>query len=157
MDPVDPGVMRQPPRAPGSGVITPRMWLGIGLVGIVMACGTLLVLDGSLPGGLIAGTGTLSHAQARAFTTLVLFQLCNVFNARSDTQSAFRGVFRNRWLWGAVVLSLGLHALVIYVPPLQKAFNVSPLTLQDWLLCTGVASTVLWLRELSKLGSTRPE
>ena len=41
-----------------------------------------------------------------AFTTLVLFQLFNVFNARSDERSAFVGLFTNRWLWAAIGLSL---------------------------------------------------
>ena len=47
-----------------------------------------------------------------AFTTLMLFQLFNVFNARSDERSAFVGMFANRWLWAAVGLSLALHAPV---------------------------------------------
>ena len=51
-----------------------------------MAIGTLLVLDASLPGGLIEGTGDLRHAQTMAFTTLMAFQIFNVFNARSDEQ-----------------------------------------------------------------------
>jgi Ca2+-transporting ATPase len=52
--------MRQPPRDPRSGVITPAMWLDIAFVGLVMGAGTLLVLDGSLPGGLLPGSGTLA-------------------------------------------------------------------------------------------------
>jgi hypothetical protein len=50
------------------------------------------MLDSCLPGGLIEGSGTLSYAQTMAFTTLIFFQLFNVLNARSDEQSAFRGV-----------------------------------------------------------------
>ena len=49
--------------------------------------------------GSIEGAGSLRHAQTMAFTTLMLFQLFNVFNARSDEESAFRGLFDNRWLW----------------------------------------------------------
>ena len=86
-----------------------------------------------------------------AFTTLMMFQLFNVFNARSDEQSAFHGLFRNRWLWGALGLSLALHVAVIYVPFLQDAFSTVSLTIADWLQCAAVASSVLWLRELSKL------
>ena len=48
-----------------------------------------------------------------AFTTLMLFQLFNVFNARSDDASAFSGLFTNGWLWAAVGLSLVLHVAVI--------------------------------------------
>ena len=88
-----------------------------------MAVGTLLVLDASLPGGLIEGTGTLRYAQTMAFTTLMLFQLFNVFNARSDERSAFDGLFRNRWLWAAIGLSLLLQVAVVYVPFLQQAFS----------------------------------
>jgi Ca2+-transporting ATPase len=150
VDPGDPGSMSRPPRAKGEGVITRRMWSGIFFVGIVMAVGTLLVLDASLPGGLVAGSGSLLYAQTMAFTTLMLFQLFNVFNARSDEASAFRGLFANRWLWAAVGLSLLAHVAVIYTPFLQQAFSTSPLSGGDWLRCAAVASSVLWLGELGK-------
>jgi Ca2+-transporting ATPase len=64
---------------------------------------------------------------------------------------AFVGLFRNRWLWGAVLLSLLLYTLVVYVPFLQRAFDTVPLGSGDWLRCTLVASSVLLLRELSKV------
>jgi len=86
-----------------------------------------------------------------AFTTLMLFQMFNVFNARSDEQSAFAGLFHNRWLWGALGLSLSLHVAVIYLPFLQNAFSTVSLSGNDWLRCVAVASSVLWLRELSKI------
>src|SRR4029450_3570097 len=92
IDGTDPGLMQRPPRPTGEGVITRRMWAGILFVGAVMAVGTLFVLDADLPGGFVEGRGTLRHAQTLAFTTLVLFQLFNVFNARSDRASAFRGL-----------------------------------------------------------------
>jgi P-type Ca2+ transporter type 2C len=151
VDPADRRIMDQPPRPRGEGVITRRMWAGIFFVGVIMATGTLLVLDASLPGGLIEGSGTLHYAQTMAFTTLTMFQLFNVFNARSDERSAFEGLFSSRWLWGAVGLSLVLHVAVVYVPFLQEAFSTTNLSIGDWLLCAAVASSVVWLRELSKL------
>jgi Ca2+-transporting ATPase len=151
VDPADAGVMNQPPRPQGEGVITRRMWAGILFVGAVMAVGTLIVLDASLPGGLIEGSGGLGYAQTMAFTTLMLFQLFNVLNARSDERSAFSGLFRNHWLWAAIGLSLLLHVAVIYAPFLQEAFSTVSLTAGDWLHCAAVASSVLWLRELSKV------
>ena len=99
------------------------MWAGILFVGVVMAVGTLLVLDAALPGGLIEGDGTVAYAQTMAFTTLMMFQLFNVFNARSDDRSAFAGLFANRWLWAALALSLGLQIAVVYIPVLQAAFS----------------------------------
>jgi Ca2+-transporting ATPase len=91
-----------------------------------------------------------------AFTTLMLGQLFNVFNARSERRSAFRGVFSNPWLWAAVGLSVVMQFAVIYAPFLQRAFSTTGLTGMDWVKCTAVASTVLWAGEARKVaGSLR--
>jgi Ca2+-transporting ATPase len=155
IDPAEPGLMDVPPRNKGEGVITSRMWFGVIFVGVVMAAGTLLMFDASLPGGLVEGSRDLPHAQTMAFTTLMMFQLFNVFNARSDETTAFRGLFSNGWLWSAVGLSLSLHVAVIYTPFLQQAFSTTHLSVADWVLCGVAASSVLWLRELSKLITRR--
>jgi len=131
-------------------VLTAAMWRGIFLVGVIMAIGTLFVLDASLPGGFVDGSGELRYAQTMAFTTLMLFQIFNVFNARSDEQSAFVRLFTNRWLWLAVGGSVVMQVLVVYVPFLQRAFGTTALNGRDWGVCVAVASSVLWLREASK-------
>jgi Ca2+-transporting ATPase len=151
VDPPDDGLMHQPPRAVDERVITPRMWRGIVFVGVIMAAGTLFVLDASLPGGFVAGTGDLRYAQTMAFTTLMLFQIFNVINARSDDRSAFVRLFTNRWLWTAIGGSVVLQALVVHTPFLQRAFGTVGLSGEDWAFCIAVASSVLWLRESSKL------
>ena len=151
LDPPDPDVMKRPPRDPRRAAITPRMWGDIAGIGSVMAVGTLLLMDRALPGGLIPGQGSAAQAQTLAFTTLVLFQLFNVFAARSDTQSAVRGLGRNPWLLLAVLVSFLLQVAVVYWPPLQRAFRTVPLSLGDWLVSLAVSSTVLWLGELRKL------
>jgi Ca2+-transporting ATPase len=155
VDPADPGLMQKPPRPRQEEVVTGPMWRGIFFIGIIMAAGTLFVLDASLPGGIIEGSGTMRYAQTMAFTTLVLFSLFTVFNARSDEQSAFVGLFSNAWLWSAVLLSILLQAAVLYTPVLQQAFSTVSLSAIDWLFCATVASTVLWLREFTKLLSHR--
>jgi P-type Ca2+ transporter type 2C len=155
LDPPDEGLMLQPPRPIGEGVLTPRMWRGIVFVGAIMAAGTLYVLDASLPGGFVAGSGDLRYAQTMAFTTLMLFQIFNVVNARSDDRSAFEQLFTNGWLWAAMAGSVALQVLVVYVPFLQRAFGTIGLDLGDWLFSAAVASTVLWLREASKLIARR--
>jgi Ca2+-transporting ATPase len=101
----------------------------------------------------IEGSGNMRYAQTMAFTTLVFFSFLTVFKARSDKRSAFNGLFSNKWLWGAVLMSLALQATVIYVPLLQQAFSTVPLSAGDWLFCAGVASSVLLLRELTKVFS----
>jgi Ca2+-transporting ATPase len=151
VDPAGEGLMHQPPRPAREGVLTPRMWRGIFFVGIIMAAGTLFVLDLSLPGGFVEGSGSLRYAQTMAFTTLMLFQIVNVVNARSDRTSAFVGLFTNAWLWSAVALSVALQVAVVYVPVLQQAFGTVGLSAGDWLRCIAIASSVLWLREIGKL------
>ena len=150
IDPAESGLMTRPPRPREEGVLTRQMWGGIAFVGAIMAVGTLLVLDAGLPGGFIEGSGTMRYAQSMAFTTMMLFQVFNVLNSRSDEQSAFRGLFSNKWLWIALAVSLLLQVAVIHAPFLQVAFSTQALTLGDWLHCTVVASSVLWLREASK-------
>jgi len=124
-----------------------------------MMVGTIAVLDAYYPGGLFtlfaSGSGPNladeMHARTMAFTTLMMFQLFNVYNCRSTWRSAFSGFFENKWLIAAVSLSLAMHVLVIYVPFLQTAFHTVPLSLRDWAIATGVAATLLFGMEAVKL------
>ena len=151
VDPPDHAVMGKPPRPAGERVITRRMWTGIFFVAVIMAAGTLFVLDASLPGGLVPGSGSMRYAQTMAFTTLMIFQLFNVLNARSDERSAFANLFTNAWLWAAIGLAVLLQLAVVYMPVLSTGVLDSVVEPWDWLKCTAVASSVLWLREISKL------
>ena len=97
----------------------------------------------------------MSEARTAAFTVLVLAQLFNCFNSRSERASAFRGLFDSPLLWAAVGVSVRLQVLVVSVPFLNTAFETQPLSLVDWLLCLGMASAVLWVDELRKLIAQR--
>jgi Ca2+-transporting ATPase len=151
VDPVDPGLMRRAPRDPGVGVITRTMWAGIALAALVIAAGTLAALDAGLPGGLIEGTGSAEYARTLAFNTLVIYELYNVFCARSDRVSALAGLFANAWLWASVAAAAASQLAVIYLPVMQRAFGTVALNAGDWLLCTGIAASVVAARELEKL------
>ena len=155
LEPADAGLMDRPPRPRDEGIITRRMWGGVILVGAASAAAALLVLDASLPGGLIEGDGSLRRGQTMAFTTLVFCSLLTVFTARSDEESAFSRLFSNPWLWGAVGLSIVLQVAVVHIPFLQLAFSTTDLSLLDWGRCVVAASSVLWIRELTKLVSRR--
>jgi Ca2+-transporting ATPase len=150
---VDPAVgplMDRPPRSPRSGVITARMWIGIGVSALVMGVGTLLLLDAALPGGTIDGSGDVTYGRTLAFQALVLFQLVATFSVRSDEVSALASPFANPWLWASIAAALALQAAVLYLPPLQRAFGTVPLSWADWGLCLAVASTVVVARESLK-------
>jgi magnesium-transporting ATPase (P-type) len=126
------------------------MWAGIANTGIVMALVTLLTIDLILPGGLVEGHKDLTLARTAGFAVLVLAQLVNCFNARSETRIVFRGLFDNRWLWAAVVLSTMLQAAVIHLEWLNRAFGTVSLSMQQWGVCIAMASGVLWFSALRK-------
>jgi Ca2+-transporting ATPase len=87
-----------------------------------------------------------------AFTTFVLFQVFNAFNARVDKRSTFNAnFFRNRVLWLALIAVLALQVLAVQWTPAHGIFDVEKLRLGDWMLATLVASSVLILEELRKL------
>jgi magnesium-transporting ATPase (P-type) len=150
VDPETDDVMARPPRPRSHRAIDARMWWGVVEIGFVMAAVTLLTLDLYLPGGLIDGTRSLDNARTAAFTVLVLAQLFNCFNARSETTSAFHDPFVNPWLWAAIALSLLLQAAVVHVPVLNTAFGTVPLSLDQWAVCLGMASLVLVAGEVRK-------
>lgn len=153
VDPEIDDVMARPPRGIHDRAIDLGMWIGIGVTGLVIAVVTLLTMDVFLPGGLVpGGTDSFDVARTAGFTTLVFAGLFTAFNARSATSSAFRGLFTNAWLWGAVVLAIVLQVAVVSLPPLQVAFGTAPLDAMHWLVCAGMASVVLWVEELRKLG-----
>jgi magnesium-transporting ATPase (P-type) len=149
-DPPTEDVMGRPPRRLADRVIDARMWASVAGIGAIMAALTLLTIDLYLPGGLIAGSHSLDNARTAGFTVLVLAQLFNCLNARSDRASAFRGLFANAWLWGAIGLSVALQIAVVHVEPLNAAFGTVPLELGQWAACVAMASGVLWAGELWK-------
>ena len=154
VDPSVEDVMGRPPRKPTDRVIDATMWSGVLLIGAVMAVSTLAVLDVFLPGGLIdiAGLSTdeLPTARTAAFSTLVLAQLFNTLNSRSETVSALHHLFVNRWLWGAIALGAVLQIAVVEVPVLQVAFSTEPLDPTHWAVVVAMASLVLWVGEIRK-------
>ncbi|GLY29708.1 hypothetical protein Kisp02_30730 [Kineosporia sp. NBRC 101731] len=151
MDPETDDVMARRPRRRSDRIIDTRMWLSALFIGVVIAASTLFALDIFLPGGLVEGHDSLAVARTAAFTTLVLAQLFNVFNCRSETTSAFHRLFVNPWLWASVGFGLLAQALVVEVPFLQTAFGTASLDLEHWLVSAALASTVLWLDELRKV------
>ena len=154
IDPPTDDVMARKPRHMNDRVIDLRMWAGVFEIGLVIAIVALLTMDMYLPGGLIApigGTGDITNARTAGFTVLVLAHLFQCFNARSETTTAFKNLFVNPWLWGAVALSALLQVAVINVSFLNVAFGTGPLALDQWLICLGMASLVLVYSEARKL------
>jgi P-type Ca2+ transporter type 2C len=151
MDPPTDDVMARQPRKQTERFIDARMWAGVMEIGLVVALASLLTMDLFLPGGLIEGHNDLPLARTAGFTVLVFAHLFNCFNARSETTSAFHQLFVNGWLWAALALSAALQLAVVHVPFLNVAFGTVPLSLQQWMVCAAMGSSVLWYSELRKV------
>ncbi|MCK4326853.1 MAG: calcium-translocating P-type ATPase, PMCA-type [Candidatus Diapherotrites archaeon] len=135
LDPPDPDVMNQKPRSKEQSVFH-----GIGnvvvMAGLIAAVITFIAF--------LTGLGTsVEKGRTMAFTASVLFELFFVFNCRSVHQSLFNGLFENRFLVGAIGLSLLLQLAVIYVPFMNTLFGTVPLALDDWLLILPLSLTAL--------------
>ena len=157
VDPQTDDVMARSPRKLTDRVIDRDMWIDIAFIGIIMAAVTLIGMDMHLEGGLftdrsIGGTHEFQMIEARTmgFTILVFAQLFNAIASRSARQSAFVGLFSNKWLWEAIGLSVVLQLVVIYVPFLNSAFGTTPLGPWAWVECICLAAVVLIASEIYK-------
>ena len=159
VDPMTEDVMNRKPRKLTDRVIDGAMWGDIIYIGIIMAIVTLIGMDMHLTSGLFTdrSVDAMGHdaqmveARTMGFTILVFAQLFNAIASRSHLQSAFVGLFSNKWLWGAIGLSIVLQLLVIYVPFLNTAFGTTPLPPMAWLECIGLAFFVRVASELRKI------
>jgi Ca2+-transporting ATPase len=148
VEPTRPGIMHSPPRAPDAHILTlDRLWR-LGLYGLTMAVGTLFAYHwGERQDGQ-------TYAMTLAFTTFVLFQFFNVFNARAEYGSAFnRHFFANGKLWLALFGVLLMQFVVVHWGPAQAVFDTVDLNPADWVLAAGIASSVLLLDEARKLAA----
>jgi Ca2+-transporting ATPase len=138
--------MAQPPRAADASILTGRRIGRLALYGLTMAAGTLTAYAwGESRDGH-------TYAVTLAFTTFVLFQFFNIFNARAEHDSAFgRQFFDNRRLWLALFCVVGLQFVVVHWAPAQAVFDTVDLTVTDWTLAALIASSVLLFDEMRKL------
>ncbi|MDY6957356.1 MAG: cation-translocating P-type ATPase [Pseudomonadota bacterium] len=146
VEPARPGIMQDRPRPAGAAILTGQRLWRITLYGVTMAAGTL----GAYAWGL-AQVGR-DYAVTLAFTTFVLFQFFNVFNARAEHRSAFNRQFvANGRLWLALAGVIGLQIVAVHWGPAQDIFDTVDLAPDDWLRALSIASSVLVLEEARKL------
>ncbi len=145
VEPAREGIMQTPPRAPEAAILTGARLLRLGIFGSIMAAGTL--------GAYVWGHahGGHDYAVTLAFTTFVLFQFFNIFNARAEHGSAFnRQFFSNGKLWLALAAVVLLQIVVVHWGPAQAIFDTVDLNLNDWALSAAIASSTLLVEEARK-------
>ena len=151
LDPAELGIMRKPPRNPKEGIISRDVLENILIVGVVMCVGTLFMFQhyGAEIGMNLEDLSSVApKAQPVAFTTLVMFQLFNVLTYRTRS---FRNIMENKWLIRAIISSVLLQLIAIYL--LGGIFKVDPsntLNLMDWIKIMLVSSTLFIILEVRK-------
>ncbi|BBI34540.1 calcium-translocating P-type ATPase, SERCA-type [Cohnella abietis] len=133
VDQAESDLMQHKPRSAKENIFARRLGWKIISRGILIGICTLAAFVLALNEG--AGhSQQLIHAQTVAFATLVMAQLIHVFDCRSSRSIFHRNMFENKFLVVAVLSSLVLMLLVLYVEPLQPVFKTVPLNLRDWAL-----------------------
>jgi Ca2+-transporting ATPase len=144
VDPGDPDLMERKPRSPNESVFTRDVKMYLTATPILM---TVLLLSGYLMYQPWIDQAHLTEARTQLLTAMILMELVNAISARSLKYPVFKvGVFKNKFLWYAILSSLGLQLLVLYTPPLQALFDVSAPELIDWataILFTAIVFTSL--------------
>jgi P-type Ca2+ transporter type 2C len=144
------GLMQEAPRQRNAPVLPWSRLARVAAFGVTMMLGTLAVLSYAID------TGNGDSALTLAFTTFVLFQFFNVFNARAEQGSSLgAGLFKNRMLWSSLAAVVILQALVVHWPPAQSIVGTTALTASQWLIAVAVASSVLLLEEGRKAAVRR--
>jgi magnesium-transporting ATPase (P-type) len=145
-EPGERGVLRRPPRRKQEGIISRLLWERTILSGLVMAAGTLFLFSWELD-----QSGSLARAQTVALTTMVLFQVFQAGNSRSERTSIFRlNPLSNPFLFFATAAALTVHIGALHLGFTQFVLRVEPLDLQTWGRMLLVASTVLIAVEAHK-------
>ena len=137
-------VMNRPPYHPKEGVFTHGLGRSTLITGFVLGFISLGVAYWAWDTGQEAW-------RTMAFTTLTLAQMGNVFALRTGQESVFKsGLFSNRLLVGAILLTVGLQAMVVYVPFLQHIFETQALTATQFGITVVASVLVFFVVELEK-------
>jgi P-type Ca2+ transporter type 2C len=144
---VDPGrkdIMDSKPEAFREQIITIKFLRTMFLISTMITIAILGIFGWSYD--------NLIHAQTMAFTAVVVYELVRIIAIRSEYHLP---LFSNKFLWLAMLISIGLQLLVLYLPitiagnTLQNLFKVTPLSLIDWLIIGGAGLVLLILMKIA--------
>jgi Ca2+-transporting ATPase len=90
-------------------------------------------------------------AVSMALSVLVMIEMFNALNALSEDGSLLQmPPWANPWLLVAIVVSLGMHALIMYVPAFASLFEITALDMKDWIVITAFSFPVVVIDEILK-------
>jgi len=129
MEKGEPGIMDRPPRAVNERIVNAKMARGIVFHAGALTAAVMAAFGATLHGGSPEAAGTV------AFVTLAISELFRAYTARTEDAPLLKvGFFSNRWMQGAVLTSLGLVLVVLFLPFLRSLFAVRPIGVVLWAL-----------------------
>jgi Ca2+-transporting ATPase len=135
MEPGEPDVMRRAPRSPQQAILSGEFFRQIALYGGLITASTLAVY-------LWALAYAPAQSATMSFMTLALAQILHLGNARSERPVLHSaGVFANRYAIGAVIVSVALLVLPVYVPPLAALLHITRLGARQWFIVVALSSS----------------
>lgn len=150
-EPAEKNTMNKPPRPPKENLFAGGLIKKIVLAGIVMAIASLFIQWWAMREGYDVRT-----QQTMVFTTLCFVQLGNALSCRSNDQSIFSSaIFSNRGIWIAIIATIILQLLIIYVPFLDTVFKTAPLDGKSMLAIVLVTFASILCIELLKYAGKR--
>ena len=144
MEEVEADVMLQKPRPKNEGIFAHGFGVRIFLQGVMFG---LLSLIAYKTGETV--TGTVSGGQTLAFMVLSLSQVVQAFNMRSEHSLFKIGIFSNKKLNGAALISIIMVVLVLFTP-LSIPFGLALLPAKLYLIGLGLIFVPLVVMECSK-------
>ena len=153
IDPADPDIMEKKPRDPNESIFTRDVKLYLSLTPILMAT---LLLFGYFLYRPWEGATQLTGARTQLLTAMIIMELANAVSARSLRYPVWKvGVFKNKFLWYAVLSSFFLQLMVLYTPGLNTAFGVSAPETLDWVLALLFTAITFGSLEAAKWAASR--
>ena len=143
-EPPEANIMKRPPRKSDENIFSNGMATHILWVGFLMGITTIGIQFWAI-------NNEVSHWQTMAFTVLCFSQMGHVMAIRSERQSLFHiGIFSNKSLLGALLLTTTLQMAIIYSPSLNIIFKTQPLSIYELAITLAVSSIVFWAVEIEK-------
>ena len=144
-------IMKRKPRDPKEGIFAGGMGFDVFFQGFIV---TVLVMASYLIGHYYE-SGVLEFVDSAdgttmAFLTLSMVEIFHTLNMRSRRGSIFKMETHNKFLYGAMIVSLVLTTAVIEVPFLAAAFEFTPIDLPEYAIALGLAVLIIPIMEIVK-------
>ena len=145
-------IMKRKPRDPKEGIFAGGMGFDVFFQGAIV---TVLVMTSYIIGHYVeSGAWEFVNSPdgtTMAFLTLSMVEICHSLNMRSRRGSIFSMKTSNKFLYGAMIVSLVLTTMVIEVPFLANAFDFTPIDLHEYAIALGLAILIIPIMEVVKL------